>query len=108
MVPINKTSASISIFTAASVFLVICSVQLSSAAEPPADLCSLLPASTVSKTLADTYGPPQKTVAPRPYANTAGGTDCTYPAKSDYLLFRAYVDPSPSASTELFAKLKNF
>jgi hypothetical protein len=95
-------------WTAAAFLLVTCSVRLATAAEPPADLCSLLPAALVSKTLRQTYGPPEKTVAPRPYANTAEGTDCTYPAKSDYLLFRAYVDPSPAESAELFARLKNF
>jgi hypothetical protein len=95
-------------WTAAVFLLVTCSVGLATAAEPPADLCSLLPAAVVSKTLGQTYGPPGKTVAPRPYANTAEGTDCTYPTTSDYLLFRVYVDPSPAASAELFAKLKNF
>ena len=95
-------------WTAAALLLVACSVELAATAQPPADLCSLLPAAVVSKTLGQTYGPPEKTVAPRPYANTAEGTDCTYPSKNDYLLFRAYVDPSPAASAELFAKLKNF
>jgi len=93
---------------AAALLFATCSVGLATAAEAPADLCSLLPAAVVSKTLGETYGPPAKTVAPRPYANTAEGTDCTYPAKSDHLLFRAYVDPSPTASAELFAKLKSF
>jgi len=95
-------------WTARAFLLMTCAAGLATAAEPPADLCSLLPAAVVSKTLGQTYGPPKKTVAPRPYANTAEGTDCTYPASSDYLLFRAYVDPSPAASAELFAKLKSF
>ena len=81
------------LWTAAALLLVTCSVELATAAEPPADLCSLLPAAVVSKTLGETYGPPGKTVAPRPYANTAEGTDCTYRAKSDYLLFRGYSIP---------------
>ena len=78
------------------------------AAEPPADLCSLLPASLVSKTLGSTYSSPEKTVAPRPYPNTNSGTDCMYKSGSHELLFRAYVDPSASASAALFAKLKMF
>ena len=79
------------------------------AIEPPADLCSLLPAAQVSKTLGRTYDSPVKSVAPRPYPNTAEGTDCTYSAKGrKELLFRTYVDPSPSAAKELFAKLKIF
>jgi hypothetical protein len=76
--------------------------------EPPADLCSLLPAAEVSRTLGRTYDAPQKSEAPRPYANTATGTDCNYLAKGSKLWFRAYVDPSPSAAAELFAKLGRF
>jgi hypothetical protein len=95
-------------WTAATFLLVTCSVQLETATEPPADLCSLLPAAVVSKTLGETYDPPQKTVAPRPFANTAQGTDCSYESKSSRLLFRAYVDPSPSAAADLFARLKGF
>ena len=87
---------------------VTCSVRFATATEPQAGLCSLLPAAVVNKILGQTYGPPEKTVAAQPYANTAEGKDCTYPAKSDYLLFRAYVDPSPAASAELFARLKDF
>lgn len=79
-----------------------------SAAEPPSDLCSLLPAAEVSKTLGRAYDSPQKSVAPRPFADTATGTDCNYLAKGSKLWFRAYVDPSPSAAAELFARLSKF
>jgi len=85
-----------------------CAVPSARASEPPADLCSLLPAGEVSKALGQAYDSPQKSVAPRPYANTAEGTDCNYSAKGSKLWFRAYVDPSPSAATELFAKLGKF
>lgn len=80
--------------------------ELAKAAEPPSDLCSLLPSATVSKALGQTYGSPKKTVAPRPFPNTNQGTDCSCESGGHSLLFRIYVDPSPSASTELFAKLK--
>jgi hypothetical protein len=84
-------------------------VHQARASEPPADLCSLLPAAEVSKTLGQTYGPPEKTVAPRPFANTNTGTDCHYRSKSGSTLwFRAYVDPSPSAAKDLFARLSQF
>jgi len=94
---------------AAAFLLANWTVPSASAAEPPADLCSLLPTAQVSKALGKTYNSPTKSVAPRPYPNTAQGTDCNYSANggSD-LLFRAYVDPSPSAAKELFAKLKMF
>ena len=93
---------------AVAVLLFICSTELANAAEPPSDLCSLLPAATASKTLGQTYGAPKKTVAPRPFPNTNQGTDCSYESGGHSLLFRAYVDPSPSASAELFAKLKMY
>jgi hypothetical protein len=78
------------------------------AATPPADPCSLLQAADVSKTLGGSYGAPSKTVAPRPYANTAEGTDCHYQGGGSDLLFRIYFDPSPGEATSLFAKLKMF
>jgi hypothetical protein len=93
---------------AAAFLVTTCAVHSAMASEPPADLCALLPAPEVSKTLGKTYDSPEKSVAPRPYANTATGTDCNYPAKGSKLWFRAYVDPSPSAATELFAKLGKF
>jgi hypothetical protein len=86
---------------------VTCSVRFATTTEPQADLCSLLPAAVLSKLLGQTYPPTEKHVAPRPYENTAEGQDCTYPAKSDKLLFRVYVDPSSAVSAELFAGLKN-
>jgi hypothetical protein len=85
-----------------------CAVQLAKAASAPADPCSLLPASAVSKTLGQAYGAPGKTVAPRPYANTVQGTDCHYDGNGGSLLFRVYFDPSPAEATSLFAKLKFF
>ena len=93
---------------AATFLVTTCAILPAWAAEPPADLCSLLPAAEVSKALGRTYDSPQKSVAPRPYANTAEGTDCNYLAKGSKLWFRAYVDPSPSAAKELFAKLSAF
>ncbi len=93
---------------AIALLVVACSAALARAAEPPSDLCSLLPAATVSKTLGSTYASPKKTVAPRPFPNTNQGTDCNYESGGHGLLFRIYVDPSPAASTELFAKLKMY
>ena len=50
---------------------------------------------------------PEKTVAPRPFPNSSSGADCTYQSTNPRLLFRGYVD-SPSAATDLFARLKSF
>jgi len=92
--------------------VITCGLQSAMAAEPPADLCSLLPAADLSKALGQAYDAPQKTVAPRPFANTNEGADCTYKRSKDprgaKLLFRAYADPSPSAAAGLFARLSMF
>jgi hypothetical protein len=93
---------------AATLLIATCAIHPARAAEPPSDLCSLLPAAEVSKTLGRAYDSPQKSVAPRPFANTATGTDCNYLAKGSKLWFRAYVDPSPSAAADLFARLSKF
>lgn len=93
---------------ASTLLLGVCSIRPAKAAEPPADLCSLLPAADVNKILGQTYSGPQKSEAPRPFANTATGTDCNYASKNGKLWFRAYVDSSPSQATELFARLKVF
>jgi len=93
---------------AATLLLTACVAPSAIAAQPPADLCSLLPAGEISKALGQTYGAPEKSVAPRPFAGTNEGTDCNYHAKGSKLWFRAYVDPSPAAATELFARLSAF
>jgi hypothetical protein len=93
---------------AATLLVITCAVHPAKATEPPSDLCSLLAAAEVSKTLGGAYDAPQKSVAPRPYADTATGTDCNYLAKDSKLWFRAYVDPSPSAAADLFARLGKF
>jgi hypothetical protein len=81
------------------------------ASEAPADACSLLPAAEVSKTLGQGFDAPQSSVAPRPFANTVTGTDCSYQSKGaghGMLLFRIYFDPSPSAAADLFTRLSKF
>jgi hypothetical protein len=93
----------------AGVFAVACAVQVAHAATAPADPCSLLTPAQLSKAMGQTYGAPAKSVAPRPFANTVQGTDCTYSAGgSGEVLFRIYFDPSAAAATDLFAKLKMF
>jgi hypothetical protein len=107
MAHFNKLS-----FIAGTLLATTCALQSTRATEPPADLCSLLPAAELSKTLGQAYDSPQKSVAPRPFANTNTGTDCMYKRSKDAregkLQFRAYVDPSPSAAADLFARLGKF
>jgi hypothetical protein len=96
-------------FWVITAFLVVaCAAPMSRAADLPGDLCSLLPVTVVSKTLKGTYTGPEKKVAPRPFSNTAEGTDCSYKSGGETLLFRIYVDPSTQAATDLFAKLKQY
>src|SRR5579872_1362737 len=102
------SSLSKSSLIAAAFFVLIHAVRPAGAAEPPADLCSLLSTTDVSKTLGQTYAAPQKSEAPRPFPNTATGTDCNYLATGSKLWFRVYVDPSPAAAADLFARLSKF
>lgn len=93
---------------AATFILIICAFSSARAADPPSDLCSLLTPAAVSKALGGTFGSPEKSVAPRPFANTAQGADCHYSSGGKKLWFRAYADSSPSESADLFAKLSKF
>ncbi len=82
-----------------------------SATEPPADLCSLLPAADVSKTLGQPYDPPKKSAAMKPYRASGDGSDCNYRPTNNHgsaLLYRAYADSSPAVATDIFAKLKAY
>jgi len=80
------------------------------ASDAPADPCSLLAPADLSTVFRQSYDAAQKSVAPRPFANTVQGTDCTYKQSkgSGQLLFRIYFDPSPAAAADLFARLGGF
>jgi hypothetical protein len=94
----------------AAVFFVAATAQAAHATEAPADPCSLLTPAAVSSVLGGTFGDPEKSVAPRPFANTVEGTDCHYTDKNNHhdLLFRIYFDHSASEATDLHARLKMF
>lgn len=85
-------------------------VQPADATDSPQDPCSLLTAAQVSSTLGDQYAAPQKSTAPRPFANTAQGTDCQYKSANGHgqVLFRVYFDSSAAQATDLHARLKVF
>ena len=95
----------------ATLLIAIGAVQPAMASESAADVCSLLSAAEVSTTLGQAFDAPQRSVAPRPFANTVAGTDCNYQSKGaghGTLLFRAYFDPSAAAAADLFARLSKF
>ncbi len=105
----TKTIAGCAVF---AVVLASCAIGSANAADAASDPCALLPAAEVSKALGQSYDAPQRTTAPRPFANTAEGTDCTFHRSNDSrgrtLLFRIYTDPSPTAAADLFARLGVF
>src|SRR5579864_5513599 len=80
------------------------------AMDSPPDPCSLLTAAQVSSILGDKYGAPEKSVAPRPFANSVQGTDCQYKTGSGQgqLLFRVYFDASAAQAADLHIRLKMF
>jgi hypothetical protein len=84
--------------------------QRARATDSPQDPCSLLTAAQVSSALGDKYGVPEKSVAPRPFANTVQGTDCQYETVSGQgqVLFRVYFDASATQAADLHTKLKMF
>jgi hypothetical protein len=84
--------------------------QRASATETPRDPCSLLTAAQLGSTMGGTYSAPERSVAPRPFANTVQGTDCQHKTASgqDRLLFRVYFDASAAQATDLHARLKTF
>jgi hypothetical protein len=89
-----------------------CAIVPAITAGASADPCSLLSTTDLGKVLAQSFDAPSKSTAPRPFANTAEGADCTYTgsngSRSQKLLFRIYTDPSPTAAADLFARLGMF
>ncbi|HZZ92414.1 MAG TPA: hypothetical protein VFE23_07620 [Usitatibacter sp.] len=80
------------------------------ATNAPAEPCSLLPAAEVSKALGQAVAAPQPKVAPRPYKDTAQGTNCLYKSASgrESVVFIIYFDSSPAQSKDLFKRLAAF
>jgi hypothetical protein len=81
------------------------------ATDPPADVCTMLPAGELAKVLEQPYGSAAKSVAPAAYRDSPTGTDCTYQAEkgaSRTLLFRIYVEASAGAAKATFDKLSFF
>ena len=95
-------------FIQAACFSVTLASVAAWAGKPPADPCSLLPPADISKVLGRPFGPPESSVAPRPFKNTAQGTDCVYQSQrgKGSVMFRVYFDSSPAEATDLFARLK--
>jgi len=72
----------------------------------PANACTLLPASEVSKVLNQAFESPSRAWAPVVAPSAVKGTDCKYqgPGGSE-LLFRIYVETSVTVAKDMFTKL---
>jgi hypothetical protein len=100
---LRTTSLQITCFVT---FTVLAGVVALEGKEFPADACTLLPATQVSKVLNQTFGSPSRTWAPVVAPSTVRGTDCKYRTQSgSELLFRIYADPSVDVAKETFTKL---
>jgi len=87
-------------------FTVLAGVAVLEGKALPADACTLLPDTQVSKVLNQTFGSPSKNWAPVVAPSKVRGTDCKYrtPSGSEFL-FRIYVEPSADVAKETFKKL---
>lgn len=94
----------------AAVLILVLSGAPSVLAAPPADPCSLLPASQLQKTLGQSFAEPEKTRAPAPYRGMSAGTQCHYTAQKgrDEVVFIVYVDASASEAKQAFEKLSTW
>lgn len=71
----------------------------------PSDVCSLLTAAQLKKTIGKTFGAPQKSVFPAVYMGQADGTQCIYHAGSMGVRFIFYSDRSASEAKQTFNSL---
>lgn len=71
----------------------------------PSDVCSLLTASQLKKTLGQTFGAPEKSVFPAVYMGQSDGTQCNYHAGSAGVGFIFYSDHSASEAKQTFNSL---
>lgn len=79
----------------------------SAAKDLPSDVCSLLTAQQLQKTLGLAFGAAQKASAPPAYMGQAAGTNCRYSDSGGHheVVLIVYVDHSPAEAKETFEKL---
>jgi hypothetical protein len=84
------------------------SANAAAAKDLPSDICSLLGAQQLQKTLGQPFGAAQKTTAPSPFSGLNTGTNCQYIGQKDvsqHVTLVVYVDRSPAEAKETFEKL---
>ena len=74
----------------------------------PSDVCSLLTADQLKKTLGKTFDAPQKSVFPAVYMGQSDGTQCSYNAGSTSVRFIFYSDRSAAEAKQTFTSLIGF
>ncbi len=71
----------------------------------PSDVCSLLTADQLKKTLGLTFGAPQKSVFPAVYMGQSDGTQCNYEGGRTGVRFIFYSDHSAAEAKQTFTSL---
>lgn len=74
----------------------------------PSDVCSLLTADQLKKTLGLAFGAAKKSVFPAVYMGQSDGTQCTYDAGSTGVRFIFYSDHSAAEAKQTFSSLIGF
>jgi len=74
----------------------------------PSDVCSLLTADQLKKTLGVTFDAPQKSVFPAVYMGQSDGTQCNYEAGRTGVRFIFYSDHSAAEAKQTFTSLIGF
>lgn len=89
-------------------FLLAFPAKNAGAKDLPSDICTLLSAQQLQKTLGQPLGPAEKATAPPAYSGQPSGTNCRYSGQksgSQDVTFIVYVDRSPTEAKETFDKL---
>jgi hypothetical protein len=89
-------------------FLLTLHENPATAKDLPSDICSLLAAQQLQKTLGQPFGAPEKATAPSPYRGLNSGMNCRFTGQkssSQGVTFIVYVDHSPEEAKQTFEKL---
>lgn len=102
----NSKSTIAAIF--AAIFMFAPGVARTANAAPPADACSMLPASQIGQVLGHSFGAPDVGKWPPAFGKQPWGTRCEYNSKNSpemEVTFIVYVDASPAEAKQTFDKL---
>ncbi len=92
----------------AAIFMIALGAAQAANAEPPADACSMLPASQIEQALVHSFGAPDVGKWPPAFGKQPWGTKCEYNSKDSPemdVTFIVYVDASSAEAKQTFDKL---